>query len=307
MIRRRAISARSLAAALSPRAWLSSRSSSARRCSTKRVRSLKQPVIEGNADPVELFQQIALTISCELAAMRALCELGRQYSQRIDPAVGGLERDGLAIRGDQLVGERTERNDQFAERLAEARARLKVRHAVPQHRGKAAARQTLAGSDTEATKNCARLAPAWQNVAAQIGRRPHRPENLDSRDRVGRWTVQLRCADFGSSGMTCCNSAVETRLCIEILCCAGPHYQGLRELSCATIPKVRPSQKRNFTDLSRMINRPLPKVFTLDKRSFYIRRALFTHKPNRRHASGRRNHLLGDSDARRETFPGRNP
>ena len=45
-----------------------------------KARSLAQePVIEGNADPVELFQQIALTISCELAAMRALCELGRQY------------------------------------------------------------------------------------------------------------------------------------------------------------------------------------------------------------------------------------
>ena len=148
-----------------------------------KARSLaQQPVIEGNADPVEFLQQIALTISCELAAMRALCELGRQYSQRIDPAVGGLERDGLAIRGDQLVGKRTECNDQFAERLTEARTRLKFRHAIPQHRGKPAARQTLAGSDTEATKNCARLAPAWQNVAAQIGGRPHRPENLDSRD-----------------------------------------------------------------------------------------------------------------------------
>ena len=45
-----------------------------------KTRSLaQQPVIEGNADPVEFLQQIALTISCELAAVRALCELGRQY------------------------------------------------------------------------------------------------------------------------------------------------------------------------------------------------------------------------------------
>ena len=161
-----------------------------------KARSLaQQPVIEGNADPVEFLQQIALTISRQLAAMRALCELGRQDSQRIDPAVGGLERDGLAIRRDQLVRERTERNDQFSERLAEARTRLKFRHAVPQHRRQPAARQPFAGSDTEATKNCARLAPAWQNVAAQIGGRPHRPENLDSRDRMGRLTIWLGCPD----------------------------------------------------------------------------------------------------------------
>src|ERR1700752_3358071 len=118
------------------------------------ARSLaQQPVIESNADPLEFLQQLALTIGSGLAAMRALDELGGGDSQGIDPAVGGLQRDGLAIGGDQLVGKRTERNDQLAERLTEARTRLEFGHSVPQHPRKAATCNALARSDAEATKN----------------------------------------------------------------------------------------------------------------------------------------------------------
>ena len=68
LIRRRAISARSLASLLLPCACLSSASSSARRCSVNRERSLDQPLVERDAEIVQPFKQFAATQRGEVAA-----------------------------------------------------------------------------------------------------------------------------------------------------------------------------------------------------------------------------------------------
>src|SRR5690242_8898607 len=142
----------------------------------------EQPVIECDADPGELLEQFALAMRGKLAAMRALGELRRKHRQRIDPAIRRLQPDRLAIREDQILGERTERNDGLAKRLSEASASLEFRHPVPQQGRETAAREPVPAREAEATQDCAGFAAPWQNVAAQIGRRPHWPENLDAGD-----------------------------------------------------------------------------------------------------------------------------
>jgi hypothetical protein len=54
----------------------------------------------------------------------------------------------------------------------------------------------------------------------------------------------------------------------------------------------RAATEGEFHGLLTDINRLLLKIFTLDKRSFYIQTRLFTHKQNRRHDSGPAEQLL---------------
>src|SRR5207247_9002448 len=69
------------------------------------TRSLaEQPVIEGDADAVQLLEQLALAMSRELAAMGLLRNFGSKNRQPVDPAVRGHQRDRFAIGGNQILG-----------------------------------------------------------------------------------------------------------------------------------------------------------------------------------------------------------
>src|SRR5215213_1719610 len=129
---------------------------------------------------------------CQFAAMRAVQSFGRQNRERIDPAGAGVEHDSFAIGRDQFLRQRTERDDELAIGLAEARASLKVRDAVPQQRGETAAGDALARGKTQAAEDRAGLAAGRQDVMTQIGGCSHRAENVNPRNGTRRLAPELR-------------------------------------------------------------------------------------------------------------------
>ena len=56
-----------------------------------------------------------------------------------------------------------------------------------------------------------------------------------------------------------------------------------------TLPKVLAAAEGEFHGFLTDINRPVHKIFTIVKRSFYIQTRLFTHKQNHRRRSGATN------------------
>src|SRR3569832_1195984 len=127
--------------------------------------------------------------------MRA--RFGREYGECIDPARVRVEPDGFSIREDQILGERSERDDKLAVRLTEAGACLKFGDPIPKHCGKAAARKTLPPRKTASTQNGAGLTPARQNVLPEIGRCAHRTQNVDSRNGGRRRRARPRGGGSG--------------------------------------------------------------------------------------------------------------
>ena len=71
----------------------------------------KQPMIERDREAVEFFQQFASQVRRKLAAMRA--RLRRENGKRIDPAYVRVKGDGFAIRRNQVLGQRPERDDKL--------------------------------------------------------------------------------------------------------------------------------------------------------------------------------------------------